>query len=257
MIEPFGDSLARDAWDHGADAWQQFVRSGADYYRIWVHGPALLEACSVQADERVLDAGCGEGFFSRELARRGARVTGVDLSPRLVQYARAQEAATPLGIQYREGSAADLDVSPAQFDLVTSCMAVQDMSDPLAFFRGAHRALIPAGRLVFSIPHPCSDMPVREWERDQAGRKVALKVDRYFETGPAECDWNMPRLLYRWRTPFWRRTLEEWTAMTAAAGFVIERLHEPRPREELLSNMPELDDCARLPYFLILRLLKR
>lgn len=259
MSEPFVDSTARDAWDYGAEAWREFVRSGADYYRAWVHGPALIEACGVQPRERVLDVGCGEGFFSRELARKGANVTGIDLSPRMLEHARAEEAHAPLGIEYCEGSAVVLErhFVPGQFDLIASCMAIQDMSDSRRFLQNAHVVLAAAGRLVFSVPHPGTDMPTREWERDASGRKLALKVDRYFETGPAECDWNMRRLVYRWRTPFWRRTLEQWSAMIADAGFVIERLFEPRPDGETVARLPELDDCARLPYFLIFRLLKR
>ncbi len=259
MSEWFDDEAARGAWDEGADAWQQFVRSGADYYRTHVHGPALLEACRVKLGASVLDVGCGEGYFSRELAREGAEVTALDLSPKLLGYAREEEARAPLGIEYVEASATQLDriFGASRFDLVASCMAVQDFSDPQPFFHGANVVLKPTGRLVFSVPHPASDMPVREWERDAEGRKVVLKVDRYFETGPTECHWNMERLAYPWRTPCWRRTLEEWTSMTAAAGFLVEQVHEPRPRPETVEASPALEDCTRMPYFLIVRLVKR
>jgi hypothetical protein len=128
------------------------------------------------------------------------------------------------------------------------------MSDPASFFRSAATVLAPDGRVVVSVPHPSSDTAVRAWERDDDGRKLFLKVDRYFDTGPAECVWNMERLVYPWTTPYWRRTLEEWSSMTAAAGFVIERLGEPRPTSEDVARWPELDDCARVPYFLILTL---
>ena len=258
MNETFDDAAARDAWDAGADAWLQFVRSGADYYRTHVHGPALLNACAVALGEEVLDLGCGEGFFTRALAKRGGRVLGIELSTKMLEYARAEEARQPLGIRYQLGSAARLEEQFASgtFDLVSSCMAIQDMSNPAGCIAGSARLLRPNGRMVFSVPHPCTDTPFREWERDAAGRKVALEVDRYFETGPGECHWNMPRLAYQWTTPCWRRTLEEWCSMIAAAGFLIERLYEPRPDEKQVSMRPELDDCARLPYFLIFRLVK-
>jgi len=259
MDNQFDDAIARASWDRGADAWQEFVRSGADYYRTRVHGPALLRACRVTPGQAVLDAGCGEGYFSRELARRGVHVTGLDLSPRMLEYAREEEDREPLGIDYVEGSAVQLAsmFEPGRFDLVTACMAVQDMSEPGRFLDGARTVLKETGSLVFSVPHPLSEMPVRDWERDGAGRKVVLRVDRYFETGPTECHWNMKRLAYPWRTPFWRRTLEEWTAMTSNSGFVVEQLTEPRPSADAVATWPELEDCARMPYFLILRLSKR
>jgi len=259
MNQAFDDAATRDAWNRGADAWQQFVRSGADYYRARVHGPALLAACAVKPGETALDLGCGEGYFARELARSGARVTGVDVSDRLLEYARAEEAREPLGIRYVHASGADTDRfgGDGAFDLIASCMALQDMSDPDAALRASARALRTDGRVVFSVPHPATDTPVREWERDDAGRKLALRVDRYFETGPAEFQWNMKRLAYTWSTPFWRRTLGQWAEAVSSAGFLIERLIEPHPDAALRALHPELDDCARLPYFLVFRLVRR
>ncbi len=52
---------SQTAWNTAADAWREFVRSGADYYRLEVHGPALLDACAPLDGMRVLDLGCGDG----------------------------------------------------------------------------------------------------------------------------------------------------------------------------------------------------
>src|SRR5688500_4981274 len=97
----FTDAASRDAWNGAAEAWEVFVESGADYYRWHVHGPALLEACGEVRERRVLDLGCGQGYFSRELARRGARVVGIDLSDQLIQIAREHQDREPLDIEYR------------------------------------------------------------------------------------------------------------------------------------------------------------
>src|SRR5437660_582625 len=79
---------------------------------------------------------------------------------------------------------------------------------------------------------------------------------RYFETGPAVCDWSMPRLAYPWRTSYHRLTLSEWAGLTRAAGFVIRGLHEPRPSPDLAAARPELDGGFRMPLFLIFELVK-
>lgn len=243
----------RIAWNAGADAWHEFVRSGADYYRTLVHGPALLAACRPLSGVRALDLGCGQGYFSRELARGGAVVTGVDLSEELLRFAREREVQEQLGIDYLHLDAAEVaDTLPRQsFDLVTGCMSLQDMDEVAGVIGAARRMLRRGGRMVFSIPHPCSDTPFREWERDEAGEKLALKIDRYFEAGRSVMHWNMARLKYHWSTPHWRRTLEEWTMLAAGGGFLIRRLLEPRPAAEQVRANPELDDCYRLPYFLI------
>jgi 2-polyprenyl-3-methyl-5-hydroxy-6-metoxy-1,4-benzoquinol methylase len=258
MSDGFSDADARDAWNQGADAWLHFARSGADYYRAFVHGPALLEACGEVAGRDVLDLGCGEGYFCRALASRGARVTGVELSDRMLEHARASEREEPLGIDYRRGSAAEIAglFGDARFPLVTACMALHDMADVPAVLAAVHRVLEPEGRFVYSIPHPFSDMAYREWERDALRRKLWLRVDRYFESGRATTEWNMPRLVAHWSTPYWRMTLAESTGLLARAGFLIRRLDEPRPTPEQIAERPDLEDCSRVPFFLVVEAVK-
>jgi 2-polyprenyl-3-methyl-5-hydroxy-6-metoxy-1,4-benzoquinol methylase len=256
--EPFNDREVRTAWNQGAQAWEEFVESGADFYRHAVHGPALLAACEPLRGLAVLDLGCGQGFFSRELARRGARVVGIDIAEQLLAYARRREEHIPLGIAYHVMSAATLSQhwQPGSFDLVTACMALQDVADVAASLRNAFAVLRAGGRMVFSVPHPCTDTRVRQWETNDAGEKTVLKIDRYFESGPAVCHWNMPRLRSHWDTPYWRYTLTEWSSLLAEAGFLIRRLYEPRPSAEQVQRQPQLRDCYKLPYFLIFDLIK-
>jgi 2-polyprenyl-3-methyl-5-hydroxy-6-metoxy-1,4-benzoquinol methylase len=255
----FSDADAAKAWSAGAAAFDTFVESGADYYRIEVHGPALLASCEPVRDRAVLDLGCGQGYFSRQLASRGATVDAVDISPELLVHAKAREARQPIGIRYHLLSAADVATNwPAgHFDLVAACMSIQDMADVPRTLHASAAVLRDDGRMVFSVPHPVTDPMFREWEYDAAGRKLSLKLDRYFDTGPGVCDWNMPRLTAHWSSPCWRHTLSEWTQMVRDAGFVIRNLHEPRPTAEQVAANPRLDDCSRMPYFLIFDLSKR
>ena len=244
---------AANAWDKAAGAWDEFVESGKDYYRLEVHGPALLDACGDVAGLRVLDLGCGQGYFSRDLARSGASVIGIDLSERQIDNALRHEQQEPLGLEYRVLAAERIadEFSAGDFDLVTACMSVHDMPDQAAVLRATTALLAGGHRFVFSVPHPVDGMAYREWERGPGGEKLFLKVDRYFETGPAVVNWNMPRLDYSWKTPMWRRTLGEQSESIADAGFLIRRIYEPRPTPTQVERVPDLDDCYRIPYFLI------
>src|ERR1043166_2851871 len=103
--------------------------------------------------KRVLDLGCGEGGYARELAKRGATVTGVDGSARLIEIAR--ERSTP-GITYVRANANAPGALPSSsFDLVVASMSLMDVEDYGGAVREACRVLRPGGELVMSITNPC------------------------------------------------------------------------------------------------------
>lgn len=247
---------AQRSWDDSADAWHEFVERGLDVLRTHVHGPALLAACQPLAGMRALDLGCGQGWFSRQLAAGGAQVTALDWSARLIEHARAHEASAPLGIEYLvlDAAAVGERFAAGSFELICGCMSVADMPDPGAVLTAAARLLAPGGRLVFSVPNPVTDSPHRVWRRDEHGRKTALEIDRYFEAPAELLHWKMPRLTTHFATVQYRYTLEDWSRTFEAAGLVIRRLREPRPSAQTLAALPQLEGAARVPYFLIFEL---
>jgi len=255
---PDSTERVRQAWDEASDAWEDFVESGKDWYRHGLHGRALLRACGNVRGSRVLDMGCGQGFFSRQLAQAGAEVVGVDLSERQVANAARHEREKPLGIEYIVMDATQVADrwGEGSFDMVTACMSLHDMPEPGRALKAAHRLLKGNGRCVFSAVHPVMDAPVRAWERDSSGRKTMYKIGRYFDEGPAVCHWYMARLDRYWTTPIVRLTIDGWSRLAAEAGFLIRRIYEPRPSVEDLERWPALDDCRDFPSFVILDLVK-
>jgi ubiquinone/menaquinone biosynthesis C-methylase UbiE len=115
---------------------------------------ALVEALDPQPGERVLDVGCGAGNVAALAAGAGARVTGIDLSPRLVEVAKARAEAGGLDIEYRVGDAENLDVEDGSFDKVVSSVAMIFAPDHDAAARELTRVTTQGGRLVFSAWTP-------------------------------------------------------------------------------------------------------
>jgi len=78
-------------WNDAAESWVEFVRKGKDYYRDELNNPATFELIGDVKGKRVLDLACGEGYITRILATKGAKVTGVDFSEKLIELARREE----------------------------------------------------------------------------------------------------------------------------------------------------------------------
>jgi len=113
--------------DENANLWPDHVRKGWDVYREYFNNPAFFEFIGDLSGKTVLDAGCGEGHNTRLLARSGARMTGVDISQRMIELARREEQREPLGIRYEVASFSDLSVlDDVSFDVVVSSMALMD-----------------------------------------------------------------------------------------------------------------------------------
>ena len=97
-------------WDENAKVWADHVRKGWDAYREHFNNPAFFEFIGDLSGKTVLDVGCGEGYNTRLLARSGARMTGVDISQRMIELARQEEQREPLGIRYEVASFSDLGI---------------------------------------------------------------------------------------------------------------------------------------------------
>lgn len=211
------------AYDEIAEWYDEQVRTGT-----LLHGfvlPALLELIGDVRGQRVCDLACGQGIVARELARRGARVTGVDISERLLALARTEEARDPLGIIYRLDDGQRLDsFEDASLDGVVSNMALMDIPDVGATYRAVARVLRPGGWLAFSITHPCVQMPGSDWlERDDG--RIARVSGHYFTEGYWAPE-NAPGV--RGRVGAQHRTLGTYLNGLIEARLRIERLAEPR-----------------------------
>ncbi len=251
----FDPDAVRRAWDRAAEPYTAGQASGLDHYRYDFFGPAQVAICGDVRGLRLLDVGCGSGYFAREMASRGARVTAIDISPRMIELARRHELESPLGIEYQDVDAAELAGLrlAGSFDMATSCVALQDMPRVDHVFAAVREVLGPGGRFVASITHPCTDTPFRQWERDASGRKRWLCIDRYFDREILEFRWR--RWPEEFTTAALHAPLEDWFAWILEAGFTVRGFHEPRPGADALRRRPDLEDAARVAYYVVFDLM--
>lgn len=240
----------RRSWDEVARWWSEVVRSGQDVCRERLHGPALLAACGDVRGRRALDIGCGEGWCSRQLAARGAAVTGIDLSAAMIAEARAHPTTGP-GVEYLAMDAVELDRHewPASFDLVTACMSLHCMPDPGAALLAARQVLAPDGRLVCSIPHPATHMRGGRGCSWQADDTLCIRGGDYFKSAPYVVQWD--KAGRRWSTIRWSRPRSEYVGMLRSAGFAIRDELEPCPTDADLARHECLRRAGQAPFYLV------
>ncbi|MET7768817.1 class I SAM-dependent methyltransferase [Nocardia sp. NPDC005366] len=137
-------------YDVFADEFLAHARDG--FYNAHYDRPACLELLGDVAGRTVLDAACGPGLYAQELLARGARVVGLDQSPRMVELSRDR---LPEGDFRVHDLAEPLHWVPdASVDLVLFALALEYVDDRVAALREMRRALRPDGALVLSRLHP-------------------------------------------------------------------------------------------------------
>ncbi|HTR65221.1 MAG TPA: class I SAM-dependent methyltransferase [Terriglobales bacterium] len=110
----------------------------------------LVRHARVAAGMRVLDVGCGTGVAALTAARMGARVTGIDLTPQLLERARQNSQIAEIEIDWYEGDAEELPFADAHFDLVLSQFAHMFAPRPEVAVAEMLRVLKPGGTIAFS-----------------------------------------------------------------------------------------------------------
>jgi SAM-dependent methyltransferase len=251
-------------WEANAETWTRHARAGYDIYRDGLNTPAFLALLPPVEGLRGLDIGCGEGANTRELARLGATMHGVDVAPTFIRHALEAERAKRLGIAYLIADGTELPFAGATFDFATAFMSLMDMADHGRALREAARVLRPGGFLQFSILHPCFVPPHRRVLRAPDGTTRAIEVGGYFEETDGRIDtfWftNAPAdqraKTEPFRIPRFHRTLSGWVDLIVAAGLVIGCFGEPRASLEVANAEPALEDTRVAPIFLHIRGLK-
>ncbi|MFV1958603.1 MAG: class I SAM-dependent methyltransferase [Planctomycetota bacterium] len=148
------------------------------------HVPQVLGLLGVKLQGQVLDVACGAGRYARAMARRGVRVTGVDLSEDLLESAREQSPGIPGAPTYIRWDIRDLPFR-SQFDgavsLFTSFGYFEDPADDARLMRGVYRSLRPGGRFLVDYLNTPRVRRHLEPVTDRMTGRLCVRLERHIE----------------------------------------------------------------------------
>jgi SAM-dependent methyltransferase len=193
---------------------------------------------------KVVDLGCGFGWFCRWARMQGAAdVLGLDVSENML--ARARATTSDDGITYTKADMERLDLPEASFDLAYSSLALHYVEDLSGVLGILHRALVPGGRLVFSIEHPIYMAPRDpRWLFDADGRKT-WPIDNYLVEGPRTTNWLSDGVIKQ------HRTIGTTINLLIRFGFAVSHVEEWGPTDAQIEVRPELAEDRERPMFLL------
>ena len=221
---------------HGStgDYFASHAEDGA--WNAYVDRPAMLDLMGEVAGQRVLDAGCGAGHHAAALVERGASVLALDGSAALVGHAQSRLGDRAEVWQHDLDTPLD-SIADASLDGVLCALVLHHLRSRPGFLREVFRVLRPGGWFTLSTTHPAGD-----WQHFE---------DSYFSQ-----EWVTLTMSDRTHAiRYQRMSLETVMGELLTAGFVLERLVEPRPVEALRErDRAAYDRLSQTPPFLALRL---
>ena len=184
---------------------------------------------------KVLDLGCGSGWYAEQLVNAGCQVTAIDASQTMVDLTtqRLQDKGQCIKANLEE----PLDfLRDGEFDIVLAPLVIHYIKEWLPLFKEIARVLKPKGLFIFSTQQPHTEYTLS-------------KLDNYFHKQLITQQWKKPDVTVQ----FYHHTLHELTESLFNAGFLIERMTEPLPQEGLKQNPEMYELITRQPWFLFVR----
>lgn len=206
--------------------------------------PALRAMLPVVQGRRVIDLGCGFGWFCRwAAAQDAAQVEGFDVSERMLERARRETQHSR--IRYTTADLETLSLPPGCCDLAYSSLALHYIADLPRLFAEVHRALVPGGAFVFSMEHPIYTAPHQPgWMQHASGRSV-WPLDGYLDEGARTTDWLAKGVIKQ------HRTVAAYVNTLLGCGFSLRRLEEWGPDAAQIAAHPDWALDRERPIFLL------
>lgn len=242
----------RSAWNQASDAYNSLHENDLGLNALATR--EVLARLGPPAGLDVLEIGCGDARNCGEMARRGARMTGVDVSDAQIALAQQRVEAESVPVRLLQTDAADLSpLTDATFDAIVSIYVFPYVEAMAACLAECARLLRPGGRLIFAQDHPIRSC---FWDEEMEEESV-LPARSYFETAPMR--WRFPETAALMSSH--HRTLDWWLFSLHEADFFVTHLRE-LPLPDGWADDPDVDEYTRdiaryLPQVMVIEAVKK
>lgn len=223
------------AWAEAADRVADVGDEG-DFTRQHLLNPAIFALLGELTGKRVLDAGCGQGYLCRLLAKQGAIVTGVEPAGPWYRYAVQREEGERLGITYIQEDLSTLRDMQHAFDAAVANMVFMDIPNYEAAIHNCVASLVRGGDFVFSLVHPCFEEPSAQW-----GQKGFVAVKEYLN------DYTTQQAF----APLYHRPLSRYLNLVVQEGCNLRQIIEPQLGAEWARHGPAYERNVHVPSVIV------
>ena len=221
------------SWDLIAADWAKFAETND--YRIHFLIPHTLRLLESVNGKSILDLGCGEGEYARILSKKGAVVTAIDGSEKLIKIAQEKAGQEGLSIPHLVRNANALNgIKTQSFDIVLASMSLMDVEDYGGALVESRRVLRKGGKLLMSILHPCF---------------TKRATNNYFDKTPWE---EFVAKDFKQKVLFRHMPLQDFINPLLELGFKMQRFYEPMPTQAQMQASPRIPRLAKVPMFLFM-----
>ncbi len=215
--------MAQNIYDNQQffNAYSQLSRSihGLDGAPEW---PAIRTILPNLQDKKVVDLGCGYGWFCRYAQEQGAAsVLGLDISQKMLN--KAAEMTQNTKIEYCQQDLANLQLKTEYYDLAYSSLTLHYVEDLARLFDTVYQSLAVGGQFIFTAEHPIYTAPAQQnWHIDKHGNK-SWSINHYQLEGQRISNWLADGVIKQ------HRMLGTFINLLVQSGFVISHLNEWGP----------------------------
>lgn len=240
-------------WEQQADTFDEFIGEEGDPLRSDILDPFIMSQIAPKQTDRILDAGCGNGYFCRKLSPLIESVTGIDGSKRMIEIAEERsDAYKNISYQLQDLTESNWKLQK-EFSCVLAHLILQDMSDIEAFFIESKRLLAKNGRLFITIPHPFTSPPVGYYKLGLPGRlglhSGYLKTYNYLEERKARRSIYLAKGLHH---NYYHRTISTYISTALKHNFTLSSFKEIGTNRQFTDTYPAYKHGLHIPIFLYL-----